>query len=592
MRFFNETNYTKSMQYKDLVEQYFLLESTSKRLEKTKIISDLLNKVSDEELNKVILLLQGRVFPAYDAREIGMAGQLVLKAINSATGISSSDIEKTQKSTGDLGKTAEECVSKKKQVTLFSQPLTISKVFDNLQKIAILEGEGTVNRKVSLVSELLTSASPREACYIVRTVLQDLRVGLGDGTLRDAIVWHVYGNELGIKYDKEKNNLELINREKYNETVETVQSAYDIANDFGIVAIAARKKALDKISLVPGRPCKVMLFPKAKTFEEAFETVGKPAQAEYKYDGFRMIIQKHKDDVWIFTRRLEDVKKQFPDVLKLVSNINGDDFIVDGEAVGFKDGKYRPFQEISQRIRRKYDIAETSKDFPIVLVLFDVMFYNGKNLLNTSFIERRKLLEDNVKPIENKLILAEKLVTDSETDMKLFFERSLSAGNEGIMIKNLKGIYKPGARVGYGMKFKPVMETLDVVIVGAEQGEGKRSDWFATFIIAIRDGDNLVEIGRVGTGFKEKDEEGVSFNQISELLKPLITHEDGRTTYFRPEVVIEVNYEEIQKSPTYSSGFALRFPRFVRLRDDRGSQDISTLDFVIDLFSNQRGRNN
>ncbi|MBW2973073.1 ATP-dependent DNA ligase [Candidatus Woesearchaeota archaeon] len=585
------------MKYWDLVGVYEQLEQTSKRLEKTFYLSEFLKIVSDKDTDTVMLLVQGKVFPAWDERKIGMAARLLLKAINIASGIDIAEIEKDWKKTGDLGQTAENLISRKKQATLFAKELTTDKVFENLQKQATIEGAGTVDKKVKLIAELLTSAKPKEAKYIIRTVLEDLRVGLGAGTIRDAIVWAFFGKEIDFTYDQENNKLVLEDREKYNSYADAVQEACDIANDFALVVKKAKKglSGLKEINLEPGKPVKVMLYQKVKNLPEAFETVGKPAAFEYKYDGFRLQIHKHKEKIWLFTRRLDEVTKQFPDVVKFVQeNVSGDSFIIDSEAVGYdvKSKKYTAFQNISQRIKRKYDIASMAEKFPVELDVFDVIYFNGENMIKAPFSERRKIVEEIVTPVEMSIKPAVQLITSDEKEAEEFYQKSLDAGNEGVMIKNLSGIYKPGSRVGYGVKLKPTMDTLEVVIVGAEYGEGKRSEWLASFIVAIRDPDTdeLLEIGRVGTGIKEKAEEGVSFGQLTEMLKPLIIKEEGKIVHVKPEIVIEVDYEEIQASPTYKSGFALRFPRFVKLREDRGVGDINTLEEVEMLYDMQRGR--
>lgn len=585
------------MKYLDLVGVYQKLEGTSKRLEKTFYLSEFLKKVPAQEIDTVILLAQGRIFPAWDERKIGMAARLLLKAINIASGIDITSIEKEWKNTGDLGHTAENIIARKRQATLFASELSVSKVFANLQKQATIEGAGTVDKKVKLIAELLTSAKPKEAKYIIRTVLEDLRVGLGAGTVRDAITWAFFGNEMGFQYTKEENKLTVDDREKYNYYIDTVQEAIDIANDFAIVAKKAAKglEALKEISLIPGKPVKVMLYQKVKNLDEAFKTVGKPAAFEYKYDGFRLQIHKNNGKIFLFTRRLDEVTKQFPDVVQFVTeNVSGDSFIIDSEAVGYDKNtkKYTAFQNISQRIRRKYDIASMAKKFPVELDVFDVIYYNGENLIKKPFSERRKIVEKIVAPVELSIKPAMQFITEDNKKAEEFYQKSLKAGNEGVMIKKLSGIYKPGSRVGYGVKLKPTMDTLEVVIVGAEYGEGKRSHWLASFIIAVRDPDTdeILEIGRVGTGIKEKEEEGMCFGQLTELLKPLIIKEEGKIVWVKPSIVIEVDYEEIQRSPTYKSGFALRFPRFVKLREDRGAGDINTLEEIETLYEAQRGR--
>jgi len=586
------------MKYEVLVEVYARLEATTKRLEKTFILSEFLKSADD--LDKVLLLVQGRLFPNWDQRELGMASRLLLKAISTATGASLEKIEAVWKTTGDLGNVAAELTTKKSQATLFSQPLTVQKVFENLRKISEMEGAGTVDRKVQLVAELMTSAKPNESKYIIRTILGELRVGLGEGTIRDAIVWAFFADKAGVKYDKTTNDLTLSEEERinYDKYVTLVQEALDVANDFADVARVAKEKGepgLQNITLLPGKPVKVMLFQKAKNIADAFVTVGKPAAFEQKYDGFRLQIHRHNGRLTLYTRRLEDVTAQFPDVVKKIAKqVKGDNFIIDAEVVGInqKTKKYLPFQSISQRIKRKYDIQEIAEKFPVEVNVFDVLFYEGRSLLKTPFIERRNVMKKIITELKHELKMAEQVITDDDAVAEKFYKDSLEAGNEGVMAKNLQGIYKPGSRVGFGVKVKPTMDTLEVVIVGAEWGEGKRSSWLSSFVIAIRDPEtnSFVEIGRVGTGIKEKVEEGVSFEQLTQLLQPLIIEEKGKEVKVRPEIVIEVDYEEIQKSPTYSSGFALRFPRLVKLRTDRSSEDINTVEDVAVLAGSQRGR--
>ena len=579
------------MLYKALVTFYQKLEKTTKRLEKTSIISQLLKNTKLEELPIIVLLIQGKVFPNWDERKIGVASKLILKAISLATGINSNLVEKTWKSSGDLGITAEILTTKKKQSTLFSQELTIKKVFINLRKLSTLEGSGSIEKKISLIAELLTSAKPIEARYIVRTILEELRVGVGEGALRDAIVWSFFSEDIGLIY--EKNSIQIVNREAYNKYVTAVQNAYDATNDFSeVVKIAKLEglKGLLNMGLVVGRPIKVMLALKVNSIDEGFERCSRPCELEYKYDGFRIQIHKINNTIKLFTRRLENVTKQFPDVVEYIkNNVKGKSFILDSEAVGYdpRTKKYLPFQNISQRIKRKYDINKMVKELPIELNIFDIVYYEGKTLLKEPFKRRRALLEKIITPVKRKIVLAKKLVTQDNKKAEQFYKESLNAGNEGIMFKNLEAPYQPGARVGFMVKLKPTMETLDLVIVGAEWGEGKSANWLSSYTVACRDEDgNFLEIGQVGTGIKEKH--GITFRQLTEELKPLIINEKGKEVKIKPKLVVEVSYEEIQKSPTYSSGFALRFPRFINLRPDRSPHEITTLDMIKELYKQQK----
>lgn len=581
------------MQYEKLVEVYEKLGKTTKRLEKTFIISEFLRDVKDD-IGSSVLLLRGKVYPSWDEHELGVASRLILKAINVATGISVGEIEKQWKKKGDLGLVAEKLIERKKQRTLFSSSLTVKKVFENLKRLAVLQGAGTVDKKISLIAELLTSARPLEAKYITRTVLEELRIGVGEGGMRDAIVWAFFSDEIGFTYDKEKNEIVIEERDKYNKYVDAVQRAYDLTNDLAEVVELVKQKNLKKledVELRVGRPIKVMLAIKVKDIEDGFERVGKPAAVEYKYDGFRMQVHKDKG-IKIFTRRLENVTNQFPEVVDFVKkHVKGKNFIIDGEAVGYdnKSKKYLPFQNVSQRIKRKYGIMELAKKMPVELNVFDVLYYEGKNLINEIFEKRRKLLKKVIGPEKFKIVLAKNIVTDNPAEVKKFFEESVKSGNEGVMFKKLDAPYKPGARVGHMVKLKGEQEGVDVVITASEWGEGKRANWLSSFTIACVDEDgNFLEIGKVGTGIKEKSEEGVSFEQLTELLKPLIISEKGKLVRVKPEVVVEVNYEEVQKSPTYKSGYALRFPRLSRIREDRSPEDVINLDEVEDLYYGQK----
>jgi DNA ligase 1 len=583
------------MKYLALSEIYQQLESTSKRLEKTFILSKLLKKTGIDDIEKIVRLVQGRVFPPWDETKIGVSDRLVIKAISIATGATAEKIEREWKNIGDLGEVAEKLVLKKSQATLFTKELTVNKVFNNIKSLAEIGGAGSVDQKVKAIAELLSSAAPLEARYVVRTILEDLRVGVGSGSIRDALVWAFFEKQAKIHYNDEEKSITPENREEYNKIVDSVQRAFDLKADFAEIARLLLEKGEDAfkdLELKPGNPVNVMLYQKAKDLEDAFERVGKPCALEYKYDGFRMLIHKNGKNIKLYTRRLEEVSAQFPEAVRYAEEfIKADNYIIDSEAVGFdpKSGKYQPFQSVSQRIKRKYDIEKLSKELPVELNIFDVLFLEGKNMLNEPYLNRRKALEKIIHSKEKKLVLANQIITDDLDKAKKFYEEALKAGEEGVMAKNLEGLYQPGSRVGFGVKVKPVMESLDLAIVGAEWGQGKRSGWLTSFVIACRSGNKFLEIGKVGTGIKELEAEGVSFEELTNKLKPLVITEDGKTVAIKPSVIIEVNFEEIQKSPTYSSGYALRFPRFIRLREDKPLNEVSDLEQVEELYYGQQG---
>ena len=581
------------MQYSKLVEVYEKVEP-AKRLEQTYIISEFLKGISLEDLGDTILLIEGRIFPRWDEREIGIASKLMVKAISLASGESKEKIISEWKKTGDLGTVCCNFIKKKKQFTLGTQDLTAKKVLKNLRELATIEGHGSIGRKMQLVAELLTSAKPNEAKYIARTILDDMRIGVGEGTIRDAIVWAFFGKELEMSYNKSENKIEIKDREKYNEYADAVQRAYDITNDFAPVAEAAKKngiKGLGELEMTIGVPIKVMLAIKVDDVNEAFERCGKPAEIEFKYDGMRMQIHKDDQKVKIFTRRLENVTKQFPEVVECIrKHIDEKKVVLDSEAVGYskKTGKYLPFQNISQRIKRKYGIEKMSEEMPVEVNVFDIISYKGKSIAGKPLIERKKILEKIIKNMPKKIVLAKSIITGNEKEVEDFYKEALELGNEGLMIKKLDAPYKPGARVGFMVKLKPTQENLDLAIIGAEWGDGKRSKWLSSYTLACIDGEGrFLEVGKVSTGLKEKREEGLSFAEITDMLKPLIKKDKGKEVEVKPKIVIEVGYEEIQKSPTYSSGYALRFPRVIQLRGDKGAEDIATLKIVETFYNRQ-----
>lgn len=591
------------MDYSKLAEYYNELEGTSKRLEKTYIVTKVLKEaIKEKDHEPLINLIRGKVFPAWDERKIGVSDKIIIKALATSTGNSNDKIVKLFSKLGDLGLVASELTKDKKQTTLHTKKLTVEIVYKNIQSLAELEGEGTVNKKVSLMSELLTSASPMEAKYIVRLILEQMRIGIAESTLRDSIVWCFFGEKLKLNYVKETNELILPenNRTEYDSFAEKIQRGYDITNDYAEVFRIVKEegiKGLEKVSLKSGKPINIMLFQKAKDIEEAFEIVGKPAAFEFKYDGFRLQVHNHDGKITLYTRRLENVTKQFPDVVEVIKRgVKGNKFILDSEVIGIdpKTKAWLPFQAISQRIRRKYDIEKIAKDVPVMINVFDIMSYNNENMLNTPFVRRRHLIEKIVPKIPEKLQPAKQIVTDKIEEAQKFYEESLSLGNEGIMAKNLSSEYKPGSRVGYGIKIKPVLETLDLVIVKADYGEGRRAGWFTSYTVACYDNkkENLLEIGKVSTGLKEKEnEEGTTFDEMTKILKHLVISSEGKGIIVKPKVIVEVAYEEVQKSHEYSSGYALRFPRFLRLREDKSLKDINTLKEVEKIYEMQRGRN-
>lgn len=563
------------MRYIGLAELYQRLEKTQSKLEKAKVIAELLRELEPEDLRAVVLLLTGRVFPSYDPRELGIAEQMMLRTIGKAAGVDVDAVEKLFTKKGDLGLVAEELVSNRKQKTLMRTPLTIKKIFDNLQALPGVTGASSQGRKQAIVAELLASASPLEARYVVRTTLSDLRVGVAEGIIRDAIVMAFFGHE---------------DKEKRGEAAAAVDHAWNILSDFGEVALIAKKsgmKGLLNVRVELGKPVQVMLGLAADKIEDVIHEHGKIA-CEIKYDGMRAQIHKKGDRVWVFTRRLEDVTKQFPDIAEAARKaLKPRECVVEGEAWAVLAGRPQPFQLLSQRIQRKYDIEKMVKEVPVQTNLFDIVYLNGEMLLDKPLAERRKLLERSVKEVPKKFVLAEQLVTDDIKEAETFYKKALELAQEGVMLKVLDSPYVFGRHVGGWYKIKPIMETLDLVIVGGTWGEGKRAKWLSSYVLACRDTESgkLLECGMLSTGLTEEQ-----YEMMTQTLKPLIEEEHGKSVTIKPRIVIEAGYQEIQKSPTYSSGYALRFPRLVRVRPDKGPDDVDTLERVVSLFKSQGRR--
>jgi DNA ligase-1 len=468
------------------------------------------------------------------------------------------------KTIGDLGDVAVSSLLKKKQSSLFSKKLTAEHILESLRKVASTSGEGAIEKKVAIISELLIESDGKESCYIVRTLLGDLRIGVADAVLLSAIA--------KAFFDKK-------------EMLEKIEKTYDLINDYAHLLKLSflGEDAFEHISLIPGRPLNVMLATKVESVEEAFKVCGKPAAFEHKYDGFRIIISYDGKKIKLFTRRLEDVTNQFPDVVEIVSNyVKANSFIIDAEAVGFDSSKnkYLPFEAISQRIKRKYDIEELSKKMPVEIKVFDILYLNGENKLDLSFIERRKIIEDIVESKPWKISLSKQIITDDVPEVEKFYKDALKMGEEGIMIKNLNSSYISGRYIGNMAKLKPDSEEFDLVIIGGEYGTGKRAGGLTSFIVACKNGDKFLEVGKVSSGLKEKQGEGTTYQEINSLLQPLITSENEDGVKVKPKVVVSVNYQNIQPSPTYSSGYALRFPRITHYRPERGIHDIATIEDI------------
>ncbi len=556
-----------AMMYEKLVELYDALDSTTKRLEKTAILSDFLKMVGDidpENLPVVTLLSLGRIFPTWSEEELGIGSKLLMKAIGLVVGVTEEEVEDQVRDSGDIGAASQELFKRKVQSTLFMQHLSIDKVHQNLVKIADISGGRSQYKKLEILRELLSSASPEEAKYITRTVLEELRVGVGEGTLVDAI------------------------SQAFNVPKETVDRAHMLTNDLGLVAKTAREEGvegLDKLTLKPGKPVKHMLAQLSPGYKESIKEMGY-ALCETKYDGIRVQIHREGDDINLFTRRLENISNAVPEITEYIKkSIKPANFIVEGEIIVTKDGKPISFQYILQRVRRKYEIDRLREEIPLTLYLFDVLYYE-KPTLDEPFKDRRKLLEEIVEVIPGKLELSKQVkVTPETSDLALnLFNESIEEGHEGVMLKDPNAPYTPGLRGKRMVKWKATPETLDLVVVGGTYGKGRRANLIGSFLLALQDENKeLKTLAHVATGLDDK-----TLLELSKISEPLITRKVGRKVEMVPSIILEVAFSEIVKSPEYESGYSLRFPVVKRIRTDISIDDIDTVERVESMFANMK----
>jgi DNA ligase-1 len=551
------------MLYTKLVDIYEALNSTTKRLEKTEILADFLKLIGENEpqiLPAVTLMSMGRIFPTWSQKELGIGSKLLMKAIALAVGVTAGEVEDQVRETGDIGMASEKLFYRKSQVTLFTRSLTISKVYNDLVKIADISGGRSQYKKIDILLGLLSSASPLEAKYITRTVIEELRVGVGEGTIKDAI-----SQAFGIPK-------------------EVIERSHMLTNDLGLVAAVSRvegEEGLKKLSLEPGKPVKPMLAQLSPGIEETVKEMGW-AICETKYDGIRVQIHRKGEEIEIYTRRLENISKALPEIVSYIrESLPPRDFIVEGEIIVTRDGKPISFQYILQRVRRKYDIERMVDQIPLTLYLFDTLYY-GNNLIDTPFHNRREILESIVQVNPGKVEISRQVnVTPSDIEKaQELFEYSINEGHEGIMIKDPEAPYMPGIRGKKMLKFKAEPETLDLAVVGGTYGKGKRAHFIGSYLLALQDEDNqLRTIAHVATGLDDK-----TLAELSQLVEPLITRQKGRKVRIEPKIVLEVAFSEIVKSPEYESGYSLRFPVVKGIRYDLSPVDVDTLDRIDTMF--------
>ncbi len=551
------------MKYQELVDVYSALEATTKRLEKTDIIAEYLKKLDADTIGKVGLLLLGGVFPAWSSEEIGIGAKLVERAVAEAVGTTQAKVEDAVRDEGDIGLACIDLYSKKSQMTFFSQPLTINFVFDSLQKLSKISGSRSTNRKISIILELLSQASATEAKYLTRTITEELRIGVGDGIVRDAIAQ---------AFDIDK---------------KIVERAQMLTNDFSVVARTALVEGADgltKLNLTPGTPVKPMLAQLSPPVAEIIPEMG-TAICETKYDGIRLQVHRNGDEIKIFTRRLENITHALPEIVELFDeHLPHDDYIVEGEVIATRDGKPLPFQNILHRVRRKYNVEEAMENVPLKLYLFDVLYYK-EPMIDEPLMKRRETLESIVDTTVDAMNLSTMLVgtPDNIDEIEELFNSSIAAHHEGIMIKDASEPYIPGIRGKKMLKYKAEPETLDMIIVGGTYGIGKRGDFIGSYLVALRDeNDEFKTVAYAATGLDD-----ATLEYLTGKMKEIEITTKGREIVVEPKIVLEIAFSEIVESPEYETGYSLRFPVVKNIRKDKGPMDVDTVERLLSMYEAQ-----
>ncbi len=571
---------------------YEKIAATTKRLEITDHLVSLLKMTPMAIIDKVVYLTQGKLYPDYMGIEVGIAEKLAIRALAQASGVGEAVIIKDLERSGDLGETAANLLQKRAQLTLMRAPLTVERVYGTIDRIARAVGEGSQETKIRFLSSLLIDADPRDAKYIVRTATGKLRLGLADMTILDA---------LAVAYCGSK------------EERPTLERAYNLSSDLGNVARAVAEKGakgVEKFRVIVGKPIRPMLAERLTSAKEILEKLGGRVAAEYKYDGERL--QAHKDGrrVELFSRRLEKITSHYPDACELVQQfVRAKEAIIECEcvAVNPETEELMPFQELMHR-RRKYGVEEAMKAYPVSLFMFDALYVDGEDLTMAPYPERRRRLEGIIREAE-RVKLAEALVTDAPERLERFFEEAVSEGCEGLLVKSVapESVYQAGARGWLWIKLKRdyqalLTDTLDLVVVGAFHGRGKRGGTYGALLMAAYDEkkDTFPTISKCGSGFTDEDLE-----KLPALLKdyrvdhrhPRVESQLKADVWFMPKVVLEILGAEITLSPIHlagmdvirrESGLAVRFPRFTgNYRSDKAPEDATTVKEIVEMYQRQ-----
>ena len=567
------------------------MESTTKRLELTQHLVDLFKITPPNIIPKVVYLLQGKLRPDHEGVEIGIAEKIAIRALSKSSGISVKKIEQEYKETGDFGQVASNILEQKTQTTFLNQDITVERVYDTLYKIAELKGARSQDMKMKYISSLLNDATPTEGGFIAKIITSNLRLGIADYTILDA---------LSVAYTGSKENRPVL------------EHAYNVCSDLGKVAEAVSKNGINSLKDFQVKifsPIRPMLAERVKSPQEAHEKMGPEFAAEYKLDGERVQIHRQGEKIILYSRSLENITNYYPDIVENIGkSLKANEVILEAEIVAINDdtGEFLPFQELMHR-RRKYKIAKAVQEYPITVNSFDVLLEDGKSCLDISYKERRKILERII--VEDSFVkIMPMTLVKSDNEVEDSLENAINAGCEGLMLKQLDSPYRAGARASNWLKLKreyrnELGDSLDLVVVGAFYGRGRRTGRYGALLLSAYDDktDAFPSICKVGTGFTDE-----SLDQFYQILADKITvKKDPRIesgleadVWFEPEVVIEIVASEITLSPIHKvamdkirkgSGLALRFPKFTgKIRFEKTSENATTIDEILTLYNSQK----
>jgi len=551
-------------EFRALAELCEKLEATSKRTLMIDLAAEFLQRLHVDEVEPATSMILGQAFPKWDQRTLEVSWATLSGVIKRLTNVNWKDFTEAFSKTGDIGaatKMVFEASRIRRQATLFEKPLTILEVRRHLEAIAETTGYGSRERKERLLETLLGGATPLEAKYIVKVMIGEMRTGFHEGLMELAV-----SKAFGVPHN-------------------VVQTGGMLTGDIGQVATIAKaqgKEGVSRLQFQVFRPIKPMLAQTAEDVKEALKEHGGETALEYKLDGARIQIHKAGGEVRIYSRRLTDVTESLPEVTRLVhGEVKAGEAILEGEVIAVgEDGSPLLFQHLMRRFRRVHDIEEMVQRIPIELYLFDFIYLEGRSLIDDPYVERRKKLRE----IAGGIPLTKQIVTTDPKEAEEFLSDAIDQGHEGLVAKKLDSPYTPGVRGKRWFKIKKTLEPLDLVIVAAEYGYGRRHNWLSDYYLAARDPETgeFLMVGKTFKGFTDDE-----IIQMTQRLKGLAVKEGHRSVTAIPQIVVEVAYNEIQKSPKYKCGMALRFARITRVRDDKGPEEADTIQRVKEIYEKQ-----